>query len=387
MMATFKRQNAEWGFTLIEMAIVMIVSSIMMLGFMGYYMDYRKAESVRHTKDAVDLLNSSIKQFQLANMRLPCPADPTLAPWDEGFGEEDCEADAIEVATAIGVDRDDDGNDDRILIGAVPFKELFDVRDMVPLTMADSIDGWGYKFTYAVTENLTDTETYGKERGAIDVVDEYQNSISESDRNLHYVIVSHGENGLGAYARDGNQSEPCTVLVIPGDVPTEIASLINERENCDGDDRFLIGLRRDTEYARNDDYARAYIAKDTKLWKMTGEGMAANTNVGKVGIYQTAPQEKLDIAKNVRATQIIAQEVCDQSGAADTCMPVDVLTGTRSTMRCPSGRAVARLANNQIESHCIDYQPTRPSNMRCPVGQVMTGYNRVTDTLTCVVRP
>lgn len=383
-----KSAPRQAGFSLVEMAIVLIIASFMSFGLIKYYVMYRHAEAVSHTQDAVLLLNSSIKQFQTSFSRLPCPADPTLAPGDANFGRERCTGAGITVATAPGVDHDVDGVEDEVLIGAVPFRDLFDSRGLVPLTLADSLDGWGNKLTYGVTRKLTSAATFNKEHGAISVMDEYSNSLRIPGSDTHYILVSHGPNGMGAFTRDGGRTDPCSVLVVPPTTPPEMVTALTERENCDGDSTFMIGLRRDSEFAMNDDVVRAYIMQDMNLWKVVGSDTATNTNVGNVainlGTTTGAPTEKLHVMGNVQVPTVYADSVCDPTG--NLCMPVEVLSGSLTEMQCPANQAVTRIADNQLRTYCAPYRPTR-NGLRCAVGQVLVGYDASTNTLTCAPRP
>lgn len=383
-----KSSGPQAGFSLVEMAFVMIIASLMSLGLIKYYVLYKETQAVTHTREAVLVLNASVRQFQTFFGRLPCPANPTLAPNDPNFGREQCTGAGVTVATAPGVDHDGDGLEDNVFIGAVPFKDLFDNRGMIPLTLADAIDGWGNQFTYAVTRKLTQASTYNKEHGAISIVDEFGKSLRTPGSDTHYALVSHGPNGFGAYTRDGVITEACTALVIPPSTPPSVVTPLTERENCDGDSTFMVGLRRDSEFSRNDDIVRSYLLQDTNLWKVVGLDTATNTNVGNVainlGTTVGAPMEKLHVMGNVSVPTVYANEVCDPTG--HLCMPVQVLSGSLPEMQCPAGQAVTRVANNELRSYCQPYRPTR-NNLKCPVGQIMVGYNASTGTLTCTPRP
>lgn len=385
-----KSHARQAGFSLVELAIVMIISSFLMVGFLGYYNKYKESEAKRHTEESIKTLNAAIKQFLVVNMRLPCPANPTDMPGDINFGREDCSGASITVATATGVDRDSDGVDDEVLIGMVPFRDLFDDRDLVPLTLADSLDGWDNRYTYAVTRQLTSAITYNKERGAINVVDEFNKSLQLPASQTHYVLISHGPNGVGAFSADGVQTEPCSAIVVPPSTPPAAVTPNNERENCNGDFTFVSGLRRDGAFAMYDDLTKAYMTQDTKLWKIVGADMAANTNIGNVavnlGATTGAPQEKLHVMGNIQVNTTVARDICDSNGAAGTCMPVEVLSGSRLDMMCNSNQGVTRIANNQLRAYCQNYRPVRPA-IRCTGTDIMMGYDTVSGTLICVPRP
>lgn len=382
--------DSQSGHTLLEMALVMVVASIMVMGYVGYYVDYRKAEARRHTIDAIETIHSAIKQFSQLHERYPCPASPTAIRGDANFGREDCSGTSIAVASAVGVDRDGDGTDDEVLIGAIPFEDLFVNRELVPLTLADTLDGWGNRLTYGVTRLLVDTATYRKDSGAITVMDEYNKPLHIPADNRHYILLSHGPNGVGAYAADGTRADSCTSIVAPPTVPPTMTTPLNERENCDGDTIFMSGLRRDSEYASYDDTLRSYIVQDKNLWRAVGPDMAANTNLGNVainlGVSTGAPEEKLHVMGHIRTSSVNADSICGIAGDPDTCMPVDVLSGTRSEMLCNNSEAVARIANNRLRDFCVGYRPARPAVI-CPPGQIMTGYNMETGNLSCVPRP
>jgi len=91
-------------------------------------------------------------------------------------------------------------------------------------------DGWGRKFTYAVTTNLATPLAYQADIGLINV---NNTSGGPSLTQVHYAVVSHGPSGAGAFTVAGGAtvSSPCAT-----------GANTRDQENCDNDRNFRKGL-------------------------------------------------------------------------------------------------------------------------------------------------
>jgi prepilin-type N-terminal cleavage/methylation domain-containing protein len=90
-------------------------------------------------------------------------------------------------------------------------------------------DVYGNKFTYAVSSASVLNSTYAHNGGQIILQD--QNGNSASANNAHFVIVSHGKDGVGAIHID--TPHPATPTIACN-------STAVDGENCDGDNTFVI---------------------------------------------------------------------------------------------------------------------------------------------------
>src|SRR5687768_8735206 len=92
------------GFTLIEFAIVMLISGLLIVPLLQLYTQYTMQKVWNDTKAHVDLARTVVIDYQLNNNRYPCPADRTLPRTDPNYGREDRDpvSGKCNVALAVG---------------------------------------------------------------------------------------------------------------------------------------------------------------------------------------------------------------------------------------------------------------------------------------------
>lgn len=185
------------GFTLAEIAIVLLVVSILLGGILlplSLQMELRRYADTRKTMDQI---NEALFGFVLANGRLPCPADPSLADGNANAGVE--RATCATAATKVGV---------------IPW---------VTLNVAET-DEWGGRFTYRVSSIFADAIA-GATYGCTPAVAPTQSSFAlcasgdlqvksrspstkavyaMTNLALPAVFISHGKNGYGGYGSQGS---------------------------------------------------------------------------------------------------------------------------------------------------------------------------------------
>jgi hypothetical protein len=237
------------------------------------------------------------------------------------------------------------GGHDDILIGAIPYKTLkAALGSSGDISMLDALDGWGSKFTYAISEPLTDEGEASLEYGAIDIKSDISgvSLATASDYKLLgltppritgpggecavgyetycrgyglLTIVSHGPNRAGARSETGQISTPCP------------AGTTNEAENCNNDGVFVKAVRRFDSAAYYDDVVYFLSAGLSNLWQNKKNTMHIyNTNPGNVGIATgtTQPEEKLTVNGYMRAPIFRAREYCTDDGI---CLDPDKIGG------------------------------------------------------------
>lgn len=134
------------GFTLIEMAAVMVIVGTLMSGALIGIPQYLNNLKAKQTQRKMDLVMNALSVYSQRNFRLPCPADTAGA--------------------TRGAERDNgycfQNTSDRELYsqteGVVPWKAL-------GLAERDVIDGWGHYITYKPAPQLT-ANTYALEMQA-----------------------------------------------------------------------------------------------------------------------------------------------------------------------------------------------------------------------------
>jgi prepilin-type N-terminal cleavage/methylation domain-containing protein len=222
--------RAVKGFTLIEIAIVLVIVGLLLGGLLMPLATQVETQRRTETQKALKEINEAIIGFALANGRLPCPANPATPTGTVNAGVERL------AATACA------GN----------------VRGVVPwVTLGVSeLDAWGRRFTYRVTNIYAD-------RTIDNTVDSLIPSVppcttlptnasfalcSPGDMRITVgplptaadvalaipaIIVSHGKNGRGAYLPTGIQMT-CPALPPPGPSPPPLQDEI-ENTDCPGD--------------------------------------------------------------------------------------------------------------------------------------------------------
>jgi len=419
--------NTQDGFTLVELAMVLIIfgmtMSSIMLGMKVYMSDQKREETI----EAVEESSTALFTYQIIDDDgyYPCPANPRAAPGDPDYGLEDCTGASL--ITVPGRDVDNaDGDDDidtggePVLIGAFPFATVINklvdpdgdpnTNDTVQgeFKAGHHMDGWGGKITYAVTRSLSRAvlsdatpQEFDHENGAIFVIDELRNNLTDQPGVAHVVLISHGPNNQGAFSENGDYIGDCVDITKPADVAAYLAlSNADERENCDHEDaiaggpadaEFLKGHRSDVEGNYNDDIVRVVVSNVSNLWEYSGgvyndngtQGdpeddfvilQLTNTNGGDIGIGIDEPQAQLHLEGDLQAIEIHANKLCDSSGG--DCMPPEVIGGELPDMQCPTGKVVTKIGENKV--HCEDPFALDPSVFTpCPPGEFMTGISNV----------
>jgi prepilin-type N-terminal cleavage/methylation domain-containing protein len=232
-MKGFERKDSIRGFTLLELAIVMIIIAVLIVPLIKGYEIYMERQKREVTAKNIATVQEALAWFVVSpidpvnapngakNRRLPCPAE-RAAPMDTAaFGAEGtCTAIPGSIAVVPGAAVPPG----QVVIGAVPFRAL-------NIPSEATFDGWGRRLTYAVTLRLTSETTRVVDVntpifGDIALVDSTGVSKIKPDGTGAYALISHGENGLGAYSADG------------GVVGHSCTGNTHEVENCNDDARF-----------------------------------------------------------------------------------------------------------------------------------------------------
>lgn len=370
------RMKGSGGFTLVELALVMIISGLMLSVIAAAYKAQLNSDQQEILYERSQEIQGALFEYLANAKRYPCPANPTLGPSDANYGKEDC---AYKVV-ATTRDANNDGALDNVLIGSLPFEDMGAFLFNSELTAGDTIDPWGHKFLYAVTQNLTDAGKYNDFWGTIRVVDEYGNSIIQPTDSVHAVIISHGKNGKGSYTISGQAVENFNLLTPPGPPPPPGSITVSEIENGNDDGTFLAGLVNDSSLHYNDDYLYYIVNRSSDLWPIVGSNLdpvntiyyVTNANPENVGVGIQNPGEKLDINGNLRAQRMRAEKICDTTGLDDLCMEVGVLAADDPDMNCPPGEAAISISNNKTQ--CVPLFNAATTDVSCPVGEYLNGF-------------
>ncbi len=216
-----KAFGLQQGFTLIELAAVMMIAGLALAAFLGF----KRVEIIQHkidvTKTNVDQVQQALNAYEAKNGFYPCPA-----PMDAKLGEEQfaragqCDNGLNPVTLGqcsgghcvrAGRLFDHDSNPVtalqplRVRIGSVPAADLGLRPDQIK-------DAYGNILLYAVTERLAiDKPTAATvDGGGIEVIDQNGDSLLDTPQTAHYVVLSHGRDNAGAIVYGtGITAAPC----------------------------------------------------------------------------------------------------------------------------------------------------------------------------------
>lgn len=193
-----KPPRHKTGFSLVELAIVLVIVALLASGLLVGIAAQRNAAETIDAQRQLENVRETLTGFALTHGRLPCPALPNLASSDANAGVENC-------AQPHGV---------------LPW---------VTLGLPE-VDPWGRHFTYYAHGSFTAAVPSGALASfTLDTVGNANVKASSGSSgnvasDLPAVVVSHGSRGAGAWQPNGSQ--------LPG-------AAGDEAENADADLTFI----------------------------------------------------------------------------------------------------------------------------------------------------
>lgn len=192
--------NQHKGFTLVEMAIVLLIVGLLLGGLLPTISSQMEQQQRNETRKQIDEIKGALIGFTIANGRLPCPADPVIATGQPGAGAERTPPCTNSNST-----------------GVLPWATLG----------VNETDAWGNRYTYRVSSDFADAlgTTFGKDQNGNDCIPsptpmnasfalcsvgtlDVRSAASGGTNiatNVPAVIISHGKNSAGAYTQQGTQ--------------------------------------------------------------------------------------------------------------------------------------------------------------------------------------
>lgn len=251
-----RRGAATGGYTLAEMAIVMTIISVVVGMSVSAGVTQMQVARNSSTKDSLETIREALLVYEKKQDRYPCPAVPTDIPSDATYGVEvagGCTSGCPTGLTCVG----------EAIIGSIPFKTL-------RLNQETTIDAWDRKITYVVEKSHT-TATGKYVNGTLKIMDASGQQITASPvlGDAVFVLISHGEDGGGAYLSETGVQIAC----IAGHIDTL---------NCDNADDIFVDER-----LSNSEIAANYF-DDLVVWQ-TQENLedSSNSNTNDVFLYIT----------------------------------------------------------------------------------------------------
>ena len=224
------------GFTLVEMAIVLMIVGLLLGGLIPTISGQMERQHINETRKQMDEIQQALIGFAIINGRLPCPAKATLATGLASAGEEATTGNTCACVAGGGNTVAD--------TSAIPCTgpTVTGVLPWVTLGIKET-DAWERRYTYRVTRHFADqiaANTFGTgctpspaptassfalcSPGEMDVESADSGGTDVAD-NMPAIFLSHGKNGAGAYISNGTQ-----LAVSTGD---------DEEENSDNDKNFV----------------------------------------------------------------------------------------------------------------------------------------------------
>lgn len=348
--------KAQSGFSLVELAIIMIIMGLLTAPFLQQYNVYREQQKRDETSLSFSQSHEGLSNFYSTmidtdgdtvpdtyNKYYPCPSNPSIAFGQPGHGVSvaNCWT-AVPEGTCSGGICHRNG----AMIGGIPYVTL-------SLPYTETIDGYKNPIKYIVSDTLVNPATASDDtrEGSITWEDDTGAPTRTVNTGALYGFISPGANRKGAYDLYGNLT-PC-------------ASGTDDAQNCGNSGTFLrkrMTLASGEAYF--DDIVEFVTSGPTSLWQLSEEnpGGIYNTNPGPVGIGTNSPNSgtnneiKLHVAGDVQAQNVRAAQYCDQAG---NCMPTSIIAGAGVTC-ADRGQYLVGIANREPICAPVAIQNVRP---------------------------
>lgn len=184
-MRTRSACTPENGFTLVELAIVMVIVALLLGGIMSTLSTQRDIANTRETQKRLSEIHDALLGFAAANGRLPCPdtdTDPTAAGY--GLEEASCSTSLTEE-------------------GYLPWKTLgvsaTDAWGSQRTNAADPrIGDWRYRVdrNFSPTAPAKITLSTGFSADSLTVKDDLGNNLTSTSERPVAIVFSAGPNGV-----------------------------------------------------------------------------------------------------------------------------------------------------------------------------------------------
>lgn len=201
--------SAQSGISLISTAILVVVIGLLLASVARYYEVWTTFDTKTETREHLQLIQASLRDYVAHEGRYPCPASLTQPVDTATFGLEvtstGCASGSYPGTFTAS------GREGRIVrTGAVPTRTL-------NLPDEFGFDSYGNRFVYALTAQFGEPGTDpGADEGAITVIDNAGNAATNVPDNIVQLVLSMGPDDNGAYYRSGLLRSPCNPALKSG---------------------------------------------------------------------------------------------------------------------------------------------------------------------------
>ena len=374
-----KKIKTESGFTLVEIAIVIVIIGLLTLPLFELYRQYLIERKMSLTQERITQSSAQISGFFNNALRYPCPSDRALPVDDPNYGREFAPGcDPATIGLSVGSctpgggvclvpgarDANGDGDPDPVLIGGVPIRSSREVRN-TGLSDNLTFDGWDSQLTYAVTLSLTSNATFSVRNGAIAAIDEFGQATAGINDDAHYALLSHGMDRRGGFSNAGVPIMPCAAV-----------GAARDHENCNNTNGTFVqalGFYRANTPDYYDDIIIFSRSSNALLWSFipTVTGISNhiyNLNAGNVGVNTDTPTERLHVDGTISTNNLTkTTQLCRNDGS--DCFNINAITGS-GTITCPSGEAMTGVDQSTAQCNVPVFSTVQP-NIDCSPGWVM----------------
>ena len=188
-----------FGFTLLEMSIVVLILGILLIGGINLHLSIVELSEKNLSSDRVYVVDRAIREYVLKNLHLPCPSNILLSETDtdyeENFGKE------LRGSDGECTVKNSKFKNDRYIAGGIPTRDL-------ELPSEYTEDAWGNRIIYIIDKEYAKSKKGFFASGGASI--NIKGTKDENDKVVTnravYVLISSGQNGNGAF-RDGIQND------------------------------------------------------------------------------------------------------------------------------------------------------------------------------------
>ncbi len=343
--------GGKQGFTLIELSIVLLIIGILTASLLGFAQVMMKKRLLEQTDEKMKQITLALAKYIADDPEVdisedpvsyPCPAPLTAISGEANFGRPLCPSNFSNTTPrdlgGVFVVRGSGGR--AVLVGAVPSSELM-------IEGKYMLDPYGNRFTYAVTMDLAKPASLLEvppPEGAIGIQDESGTVTSSAP----FALVSHGRNGVGAYANGGLPVSDCP------------SHLKGDAMNCQWKTSQTAVFRTSNAFTKTYDqnyfddktvYSFYLTEDEDGWWKATDDSGVhiVHKNPGNVGVGTDNPVAKFEVHGETDDSSAAAVNI--RSGDKDNTIILNVRNDGRVGVGTddPKRKLHVKFSNNNLD--------------------------------------